>query len=466
MYSIPNHKMKLKLFIAFPLFLAIISMASCSTDSTSTTDTVLSSDAQITSYKLVADANKGINLGQTFFTIDQQTNQIYNADSLPVGTKVDSLMATISFASASKVQVQYEGKEFKDFKTTDSLNYKKPFKMKVVAYNGTDEKIYTVKLNVHTVDPEAMPWSQLTTAAWNSTAYLNSKTVLFKGEFVSYLKTTSAMICFKSTATDGIQWALKSNNIPADANLESITLFNDKLFVNTVSGSLYSSDNGENWVKSGSETGFFAILGTLTDISNVKRIIVIKSVASNTYATSASTDGVIFAACGDAVLPDDFPIQGFSSLQNVVSGTNRLTVLVGRDKNNQLLGTVQQFYWDLDGLHSGYNINNHFAWFRPRQGANAFLYDGKLVLTCGQSQAKKLNDTWVSKDHGVSWINADSIITQSQDTIARYPAAFVGRSYASAVVDDNNYIWLFGGDTDATYFDVWRGRINRLGFKK
>lgn len=466
MYSIPNHKMKLKLFIAFPLFLAFISLTSCGTDSTTTTDTVLSSDAQITSYKIVADKNKGINLGQTFFTIDQQSNQIYNADSLPVGTKVDSLMATISFASASKVQVQYEGKEFKDFKTTDSLNYKKPFKMKVVAYNGTDEKIYTIKLNVHTVDPEAMPWTQLTTTAWNSTSYLNSKTVALRGEFVSYLNTTSGMICFKSTATDGVQWVLKSNNIPTDANLESITLFNDKLYVNTVSGSLYSSDNGENWVKASTETGFAAILGTLIDNSNVKRILVVKSAANNTYSTFASTDGTAFTACGDGVLPDDFPIKGFSAIQNVVSGTNRLTILVGRDKNNQLLGTVQQFYWDLDGLRSGYNINNHFVWFRPREGANAFLYDGKLVLTCGQSQTKKLKDTWVSKDHGVSWTNADSIITQSQDTIARYPSAFVARSNASAVVDANNNIWMFGGDTDATYFDVWRGRINRLGFKK
>ena len=60
------------------------------------------------------------------------------------------------------------------------------------------------------------------------------------------------------------------------------------------------------------------------------------------------------------------------------------------------------------------------------------------------------------KGNGIAWNLADSL--------QALPSSFSYRTNASVIVDEKNYIWIFGGTSErqTELTDVWRGRLNRL----
>ena len=64
-----------------------------------------------------------------------------------------------------------------------------------------------------------------------------------------------------------------------------------------------------------------------------------------------------------------------------------------------------------------------------------------------------------SEDNGISW--------HPQTNKVMLPASFLNRTADfSYLVDRDNFIWIFWGPSSQTdgKTEVWRGRINRLGF--
>ena len=97
--------------LAIPLCVAVLSMASCNNkeDSSLIVPPVDYSSTAVTTFALQADKSILNNLDSVFFTIDLNGAKIYNADSLPYGTKIDQLKVSLS-ADASAVTV-YSPKE-------------------------------------------------------------------------------------------------------------------------------------------------------------------------------------------------------------------------------------------------------------------------------------------------------------------------------------------------------------------
>ena len=74
---------------------------------------------------------------------------------------------------------------------------------------------------------------------------------------------------------------------------------------------------------------------------------------------------------------------------------------------------------------------------------------------------KPTKDIHLSIDHGVTWSYIDSLVV--------LPNEYAARGFASMIVDKDNYLCIFGGKTAKTASvlnEVWRGRINRLGFER
>ena len=65
---------------------------SCNSDSDSSDSEVIYGSTQVKSFKLKANSNVLSGLDSVFFSIDLVNAQIYNADSLPFGTKTDKLV--------------------------------------------------------------------------------------------------------------------------------------------------------------------------------------------------------------------------------------------------------------------------------------------------------------------------------------------------------------------------------------
>ena len=452
--------MKFKQLLRLISFLLLPLLGSCVTDNTTSTTTVFSSDAEIKSFNLVANDKVMLKLDKVFFTIDQQNELIYNADSLPVGTKITKSLAQIAFASASSVKIAYKPNDSIPYLATDSLLFTAPFKITVTAIDGLAKKTYTVQVNVHAQVPDSLNWQKIATATWDATPFTSNKTVAFGTKFMNYMKTSSGISLYESAATDGIQWTSAVQDLPTTALVQSLTIFNNRLYISTSDLELWASDNGYAWSKITSETGFAGIIGAITDHAATSHLIVLK-VNNGNYNLAASTDGSNFALCGDAVIPTDFPISGFATN---TSAQNRLTIVAGKDKTGNFLSSVQQMYWDFAGFHIGYNINNDHEWFSKRQGANSYFYDGKMVLICGNNENTDYKDMYTSRDNGISWTKVKSLIN--------LPTNFTGRSFSSVIVDNQNFVWVFGGLSKVSaqntepLNEIWKGRINRYGFRK
>ncbi len=72
---------------------------------------------------------------------------------------------------------------------------------------------------------------------------------------------------------------------------------------------------------------------------------------------------------------------------------------------------------------------------------------------------KASSDVYLSRDGGITWNVSDSLVMMPQD--------FKARGFSSIHVDKDNYMYLFGGkETNSSNVlnQIWRGRINRLGF--
>ena len=135
-----------------------------------------------------------------------------------------------------------------------------------------------------------------------------------------------------------------------------------------------------------------------------------------------------------------------------------LEVVAGRDKNNQLTHTA---WWTQDGLSWALMTDEKSSYFEKKEGVMLTIYDGKFWLAGGiNAEGKGSKEIHFSSDYGVTW--------QLSDTMVVFPDEYSGRGFASVFVDEDNYMLLFGGktsDNTKPLDELWRGRINRLGFK-
>ena len=66
---------------------------------------------------------------------------------------------------------------------------------------------------------------------------------------------------------------------------------------------------------------------------------------------------------------------------------------------------------------------------------------------------------YVSKDDGISWEAITEKVMFPEEFRSLYEQA---NGNYSCVVDDQHFIWIMWSQTG----EVWRGRINKLGFEK
>ena len=138
------------IYLLLPLIASLLFL-SCKIDkddepsSTYTYSTSLSS-ALVTNFSLKADTSVMTSLDSVFFTIDADRGLIYNADSLPVGTRIDSLLVTMSFSSGVGTAV-FKVLDAKNNTTdveyttasSEAIDFRYGVKPVVTSYDGYDE---------------------------------------------------------------------------------------------------------------------------------------------------------------------------------------------------------------------------------------------------------------------------------------------------------------------------------------
>lgn len=384
------------------------------------------------------------------FVIDQNQGLIYNVDSLPVGTDVSKVVPEISadgyvFIVAETDSIWEEG---------DSLDFRQPIQFKVMSMQGTYGRTYTAKVNVHQQDPNEMVWTRFES---NFNAEIKAqKAVYFNRQIVVFAEQENQVAVTMASQDNGNQWtALQTIDIPVKADYSSVIVWGESLYI-LAENELYQSTDGLHWTSAGSELRLSALTAAIAS-GNEKKLTGVTT--DNLYAES--NDGSTWTTY--AAMPEDFA-QGVYSYASYPLATNdalhRIVLMGQNDVEEDSVNIVwSQLATEHEWTPLSMEENNHEC--PNMENAGMIHYNGLLYAFGGPgkngSSVEAFAHFYVSNDNGIGWDKVTEDVLFPEDFTSLYNQA--GGHYSFAI-DDNHFVWFMWGNTG----EVWRGRINKLGF--
>ncbi len=414
-------------------------------------------NAQISSFSLSNDSIEG--LSDVVFTIDQLNGQIYNKDSMPYGTVIDrKVMCNVQFdgyqSYISSITISdLAGDSI--WQVADSVDISSPVLIKVIPNNELYMKSYEAWLNIHQVNPDSAVWTTYS-GLIPGKSFEDMKVLSYEGEYFMYAKNGSSVELYKTKTPEQQNWvASELFDFPEDGLITQITQYEDKFYMTTESGNLYRSADGEAWQSSIDMPFIHTLLGTLPESETNNEPLLSGIVKEGETLYFAVMNGYASWTMG-APLPETFPLSGFSATSYELRYSPRLTIASGTDAKGRLSNGV----WSTADGFSWAELTNGNAPFSPCKGAGILQYDNCLYFIGGiGSSGEAVNEAFHSKDNGITW-TANTVLM---------PENYTKRGYSSLFVDEDNYILLFGGkagENTNVLNELWKGRINRLGFEQ
>ena len=345
------------------------------------------------------------------FVIDQQRCVIYNPDSLPYGVDPTKLLVSAnSLNSGSLVLKSMTSDSLSYLSTTDSLDFSKPRELQVYSLSGAAVRKYEVRVNVHQEPADKFNWTKLPNATPNFNHPLAADA--YRSAVVKH---DTLFVCEHGTVmatTDGNQWAQQCTG----ADVTRLIAANPvRLYAYNAQGAMLSSDDsGKTW-----------------------------KAASIDESASLLPNGEI----AYATLPLNTNANAFRTLLigSVPEASTTAFSIWGKiDEGDAYSENQPWMFYDHNTL------NRHEL--SLMQNFSAFTYDGKIMMV-GNEDRIYLPYFYGSRDGGITW-EADTVITS--------PLGFFVTGPYTVSVDKDHFIWFVSGKTGET----WRGRINRLGWKK
>ncbi len=374
-------------------------------------------------------------------SIDQINNRIFNADSLPYGTDISRVVfSTFSTTGVIGIKALISGKD-SIFTYTDTTNFAtpKPREISVYTTDGLRRRTYTVELRVHQQEGDVWNWQNIKTEPLLN-GLSDIRTLIVADSLYVWGK-KGDLQCVVAKAPTGNLQEWQSANIPLDIITSSIYV-SQGMFYTLSEGSVVKSTDGENWTATGCVEKFDHIVAAGT-----KQIFAIKS--AELYSSS---DGINWAI-SKAYNADQLTANAYAGLLLEASSDSIESILL-LAANNAVTNV-----WKKDIDLSTKNPY-HFDWiFYPRT-EDAFpcpliddmqltRYNGSVLLT-GTTNGKS-SPLYVSADKGRTWrTNDDYMLPTTGNT-----------GVASIVSDSNDFLYAIYPESG----EIWRGRINRLGWE-
>ena len=491
----------------FPLYLMFIlllsvTVASCNKkdEPKSTIDDNYSvysySSTLVSAFSLKANTKIASGLDSVTFAIDQERGLIYNADSLPYGTRVTALCVNVTSAStvAERLFIVKNGTVQKDTTITyrnngnDSIDFTGDVTLRVISRDGENTRDYKVKVNVHKEEPDVIVWDQSRRRDLpNVTSTLqDSKTVMINGDFMCLVNDNGNYVL--SNAEDPLAGTWNKTEIlfPFVPNVSSFTATPQALYILDETGELYSStDMGASWTHCG--VAWNTIVGAYND-----RILGVKndgtSWVHDEYPQRAGFVPVKIAS--------NFPINGMSQL---VMASNEWTASQQAMCMGGVLasGALSNAVWGYDGEQWGMVSNNSvlpamsgatlFSYYTYSRSSTSLIYNKRVtwMVMGGTLDDGSLNTTtYISRNQGINWSKGEGglqlpamipafsdaqIFVYDRQHRANAPRlnAYDPGQVTPVPEWDCSYIYLFGGyaANGTALNNVWEGVLRRLTYK-
>ena len=418
------------------LLVVAIGVTSCLNSSSS--EATLYGEAAITSFNLgnvTRYVNKTINgkdslvkttLSATTykFTIDQIQHQIYNTDSLPIGTDVSRALCVIGSRNNSTVFFVDKTDEniLRPYSSLDSVDFSTPRKLEVWSSDMKGHTDYTVKVNVHGQDGSLFVWQKMPVSEvlaqlkdveahyWAGTMYLEGR----MGDMTQIYRVDDKGLVMMDEETTGKLLPPGMKRWIGSTSQEVYGLSDDNDL-------MVSQDGGVTWE---------------SDILDDDRhLLPVQDIAFVSYPLYYATNTEYALLVGNRSV-GDFP--------------DDKTAMVWRK-------IVDNDEYTPEGFWSYLEPAGDMA--LPRMAHMSLVaYDDGILAIGGEDISEGVFSApyaqfYQSRDDGITWKYNNSY---------QLPDGFdENATSVGMAVDDDDYLWLFCGGTG----QVWRGRLNKLGWQ-
>ena len=382
-------------------------------------------------------------------TINQVTGEVYNNDSLPFATNISKVVTQFSVNGVASIYVDSLD-SYEHFSSTDSLDFTSPRKVRIYSEDAEFYKDYTIKINVHQVDPELMVWNKYPAVE----GLVPVRVVEANGAMFLFGKDSNGAATVASTALEGVPaWEVSQvSGLPADTDLSTIQLFNGALYA-VAGGNVYTSADGAVWTLSASDTGAVAIVGASEEDG--------KLWIAGSQGVLWSEDAATFTV--NEALPEGFPLYGVSLASYPLNHNKKIVryMLVGYTAEDKSGEPAVWSKLSTEAKWTNYKNEENKYECPALEGLSVVRYDNYLYAVGGAGtvngrEVAPFNSFYISKDNGIAW-------KVSTGFYQRLPEELVGNDTPFAVaVDSNNFIWIINSGTEG---GAWKGIINRLGFE-
>lgn len=383
-------------------------------------------------------------------TINQLDGTIANKDSLPVNSDVRAVLAVVvSPGIVVYRKASDEESSWKAFSTSDSIDFTSPLIFRTYSPDYSASRDYALQVNVHQQDGEVFSWEKLVEQApWTGAEAV--KAMAWKGRVWLFGKGNGGVRVYTADLPDGKDWVERPVSGCADADVTTLTEFEDALYMSGTDGTLMRSEDGLAWNACAADRG--------------------RLLSADRNFLYALSDGRIWrSADGSSWLEDSLdeapaflPVRDFAAASYTQeNGVSRI-LLIGNRGMDDYPSDGAAMVWSHSpaagqetAVWTYFNAAPDNRYVCPRlRFLNLIRYDDVLLAFGGESldgtPRQAFDIMYVSRDNGVTW---------KPDGVYVLPDGLEGKDVPlSAAVDDGYRVWLVAGG------EVWRGRLNRLGF--
>lgn len=499
---------KKRIFFALATVGALFAV-SCNSSSDYDLEPVDYSGVALKGFSLKADKTVLNNLDSVFFSIDLNSAEVFNADSLPMGTDVSQIGITLTYDACSEAML-YEspgadGSENKVDYLEDSeskVNFANgPVRLHLVSADGTNSRDYYIHVNVHKVKADSLCWGEIAqTALPTSFTSPKAQKTVKSGDKAYCLSTDGSSFCIavSDNPFDKV-WSKNNVTFPAAVDVRSFTATPQSFFILGEDGSLFSSTDAMTWSDTGRRwASITAVYGNT--------LLGLKLDNGRYYHTSYPANGA------DSEASADFPVGGNSNVVDFMSKWSQ-SLQIMTSGGHKADGSLSGDTWAFDGnswvkLSSGLPAADGYAVvpyiISETDTVSWRVKESDVMLAFGGKGSEKISRTvYLSRDYGVTWSKADQLLQLPEEMPAVYnadalvfktmldpsksaasikgwrsvklaplPVWFRSGECASRAIApitewECPYIYMFGGvgENGALVPQVWRGVVNHLAFK-
>ena len=385
-------------------------------------------------------------------TINLRDNTIENRDSLPYGSILDRVIATITFDGSTLLyREKGTNADWITYNSTDSLDLTKPLELLLLSNDNKSSRSYTFKVNVHKQDGDAFSWNKCESNVPQLADMTDMKAFVMNDKLmVLGQKAATIVLAERPLAeTQGTWQETATTGLPATTDLQTLHQQAGTLYLSTTSGEIFSSTNATSWQQVGTtlSAGLTLVEKTEDFFYAISEGKILRSADATTWEEEElDTEASMLPSTG---------IRALSVEQ--ANGNNRIILVGQRDGSNN--GVVWNKMWndsepEASALWIYFPITPDNTIPCPRLNyLNLLPYENKCFAFGGASldnKHKALDVIYISQDYGITW---------RPSSVINIPSELNGtEGCITSTVDNNHFIWII------TNKQIWRGRLNRLGF--